>query len=300
MRYLCFVLVVTGAMILAWSTLRYYRVFVYMRSQTYEHRTFHSKIYSVSYLMMLFFLVGYIYVAFTLIIGTITFDFLPVSLIFFFGAIFVMCMVNVQKIMAKTICKQISETIQSMIDAIEAKDFYTKGHSEHVLRLSELLYEFMPGDAKSKIDPIKLKDAAMLHDIGKIGIPDGILNKPGKLTVEEYEIIKQHPKNGKSILEKTVYHEICDMILYHHERIDGKGYYNMPADAVPIEAKIIAVADTFSALYTDRVYRKRFRFGEAIAFLRESAGTQLDAALVEVFCSIPEKKIKKASVSTAL
>jgi HD-GYP domain-containing protein (c-di-GMP phosphodiesterase class II) len=265
-----------------------------MKGQTYDERTFNNWIYGAALAMMAFFFVGYIAVGVNIFVSYSP-DYLLVALIFFFGALFVLCMVLVQQTMTHTITSKTKETIGSMIDAMEAKDMYTKGHSEHVHDLVGLLYQHLPPEMKHRINPVKLQDAAMLHDIGKIGIPDGILNKPAKLTEEEYDIVKQHPKNGAAILEKTSYRDICDWVKYHHERMDGKGYYGIPASANPIEARIIAVADTFSALYTDRVYRKRFPYSKAIEILHECAGTQLDEQLVEIICSIDPQEIEKAT-----
>ena len=281
---------------MGWSIWQYYRVLHYMKVQTYEQKIFHNWIYGVSFMMMLFFMVGYVLFAVTLIIETFHPDSLLVSAIFFFGAIFVLFMVNVQKTMSKTITNKVVETMQSMIALIEAKDYYTKGHSEHVCRLAELLYEHLPDDIKQKIDFTKLKDAAMLHDIGKVGISDNILNKPAQLNDKEHAAVKQHPKDGKNILEKTTYRDICDIILYHHERVDGNGYYNISENDIPLESKIISIADTFSALITDRIYRKKFPLCEALSILSEVAGTQLDPVLVHIFCNIPEKKINDVSV----
>jgi len=247
--------------------------------------------------MMVFFFIGYIGVTVISATGLVISDFLLVSVIFFFGSIFVLCMVSGQKKMSGTIVRQTVETIHTMIGSIEAKDIYTKGHSEHVLRLVELIYQHLPDHIKNDINPVILRDAAMLHDIGKVGIPDVILNKPGKLTEDEWEIVRQHPRNGKILLEQTSFRDICDVVICHHERVDGKGYYGVPGDNIPIESRIIAIADTFSALNTDRVYRQRYSYHEAIAILKESAGTQLDAELVDVFCQISEQDIEKASIS---
>ena len=298
MKYLCLLLIFCGALILSISMLLYYRILSFMKSQTYDEHTFNHWIYGASFAMMSFFFIGYISVGMKVARSDYQPDLLLVSFIFFFGSLFVLCMVRVQQIMTTTITNKTIETIQSMIDAMEAKDVYTKGHSEHVYNLVEVICRHLPHDLRSKINPTKLKDAAMLHDIGKIGIPDGILNKPASLTTAEYAIVQQHPKNGKTILEKTSYRDISDWVLYHHERIDGLGYYKLPANAIPLEARIIALADTFSALYTDRVYRKRFSFSDSIEILRESAGTQLDAQLVDIFCGISPEEIRGASVSS--
>ena len=204
MKYLCLTLIFSGATILSASMMLYYLVLSFMKSQTYDERTFNNWIYGASFAMMSFFFLGYISVGQKIARNAYQSDQLLVSLIFFFGSLFVLCMVRVQQIMTTTITSKTVETIQSMIDAMEAKDVYTKGHSEHVYNLVDIIYRHLPLELKAKINQTKLKDAAMLHDIGKIAIPDGILNKPDSLTKEEYDIVKQHPKTGKLFWKKRV------------------------------------------------------------------------------------------------
>jgi len=299
MHIFCVALMFFGAGLLAYSTFDYCRVLLFMKCQTYNERIFNHWLYGVSFVMMFLFYVGYILFGLKISYEEYYIDHFVISLIFFFVAVFVLSMVRVQRIMSSIIINKTFETIQSMVDAMEAKDLYTKGHSEHVCRLVGLIYRNLPAKKKSAINLIKLQDAAILHDIGKLGISDEILNKPGALTKEEYDTVKHHPQQGKDILDKTSYRDISDWILYHHERIDGKGYYGVPENAIPLESKIIAVADTFSALFTDRVYRPKYSFEDSIRILNENAGTQLDAQLVEVFCSIPSEDIIDAS-ETAL
>ncbi len=285
---------------MGYSLCKYYKALVYMKSQSYEDKVFNNWIYGASFMMMSFFLIGYLAVGFILLTSEFHSYYLLIAMIFFFGAVFVYCMVRVQRVMSETITAKTTETIQSMVSAMEAKDIYTKGHSEHVFRLVRVIYEHLPVHMKSQINLTKLSDAAMLHDIGKIGIPDIILNKPGKLTDEEMEVIKQHPKNGKEILEHTCYRDISDWVLYHHERIDGKGYYKIPGHAIPIESRIIALADIFSALYTDRIYRAKFPFEKVIEIIKDASGSQLDTFLVDIFTGISREEIDRVSVNTTL
>lgn len=296
MLYLCLAMICMGILIMAYSLCTYYKTLTYMREQNYDKNVFNQWVYGASFIMMIFFLVGYVSVAGMFVTNHYEPYYVVIAMIFFFGAIFVLCMVRVQKVMAETITNKTIETLQSMVSAMEAKDIYTKGHSEHVRNLSMLICEHMPHNLRRNINLAKLSDAAILHDIGKIGIPDEILNKPGKLSPEEMEIIMQHPKNGKAILENTCYRDISDWILYHHERVDGNGYYKIPEMALPIEAKIIALADMFSALYTDRIYRKKFPFEKAMSIIKESSGTHLDPVLVDIFCSISKEEIDNVSV----
>lgn len=197
--------------------------------------------------------------------------------------------------MSLVISKKTDEMVRTLVNAMEAKDQYTRGHSVHVSNLVEIFYDHLPDRLKKKIDKAHLTDAAILHDIGKIGISDDLLKKPGTLTEEEWAIIRQHPRMGKQILEQTSFKQVGHVILCHHERMDQQGYYRIPQEEIPLESKMIAIVDTFSALFTDRVYRPRKSFEEAVTVLKEVAGTQLDKELVDVFVSIPEQELLMAS-----
>lgn len=175
------------------------------------------------------------------------------------------------------------EIIQGLITAIEVKDPYTKGHSHRVMVYSELIANKMRYP-----DLETLKMAALLHDIGKIGVPETILNKAGKLTSEEYEIVKAHPDHGYRILSNIEgFNRVKEIIRYHHERIDGKGYpCGMRDIVIPLESRIIAVADTFDAITSDRAYRKGMTAEEALAELQRVKGAQLDALIVDTFVEV--------------
>ena len=130
-----------------------------------------------------------------------------------------------------------------------------------------------------------IETAAILHDIGKIGIPDEILNKKGNLTNQEYEIIKNHSKIGERVLIKVKdFHTVRNAILYHHERFDGKGYPDMlTGEDIPIEARIISVADAFDAMTTNRPYRLGMTLEQAKNIILEESGKQFDPDIVEAF-----------------
>lgn len=175
---------------------------------------------------------------------------------------------------------------QSFINVMEAKDAYTQGHSHHVQVIVKALVDGLPGAFKSRIDEKKLVLAASLHDIGKIVTPHSVLNKDGALTEEEWQIMRQHPSAGKTLLEGTPFAELGDWVLYHHERMDGRGYYGLKGEDIPLEARIIAIADTFSALRTYRIYRPAKSIADSIRIMREAAGTQLDPVLLEHFLAL--------------
>ncbi len=175
---------------------------------------------------------------------------------------------------------------------IEARDPNLKGHSRHVQRLTQVLYDELPDSMRRQLNLSNLEYAALFHDIGKLGVPESVLNKPSALSPEEWDMMLQHPQIGVSILEPVEsFDEISDWILYHHERIDGQGYYKLPGDQIPLGARVIAVVDVFSAMFMRRPYKDAVNYEECIAELKRSAGTQLDAEIVEIFCNIPRAKV---------
>lgn len=178
------------------------------------------------------------------------------------------------------------EMVTSLAGAIDAKDPYTKGHSTSVSRYSEALARAI-NLPESEVERIKI--GAMLHDVGKIGIPESVLKKPGKLTDEEWEIMKQHPVIGaEKVLEPNeALRDLIPIVKYHHERLDGKGYpEHLKGNEIPLAARIVSVADAYHALVSDRPYRKGMPIEKACAILKEGAGTQWDADLVRQFISI--------------
>ena len=174
------------------------------------------------------------------------------------------------------------DTLSALTSAIDAKDSYTRGHSERVTELSLRLAEEI-GLAGEEIEKIKL--GGLLHDIGKIGIPEGILNKPGRLNDEEFEIIKSHPDLGLHILGKVEFLEsIVPIIRHHHERYDGKGYPDgLKGEVIPLLARVVSVVDTFDAMTTDRPYRKAMTLDEALKEIERCSGSQFDPEIAAHF-----------------
>lgn len=172
--------------------------------------------------------------------------------------------------------------LELIATTLDAKDNYTAGHSERVTKYSLIIADALNLSDKEKEN---LKIAGLLHDIGKIGVSERILNKPGKLTQEEYDEVKKHPTIGVEILSKV--HDfvtILAYVLYHHERPDGKGYpLGLQDEQIPLLAKIISVADVYDALTSDRPYRPAMTRPKAVDILKEVSGTQLDKELVKVF-----------------
>lgn len=186
---------------------------------------------------------------------------------------------------------KLSGTIHELMDMsekVQEKDIYTHSHTNYVknyaLRIGNKLRL-----SKEQIENIGL--AAMLHDIGKIDVPDSILKKPGKLTDEEYEIIKKHPLKGAELVKETYYEKVSDIILQHHERIDGSGYpYGLKGNEIMIEAQIIAIADTYHAMISDRPYRKAIPQDKVIKELKGLRGLQYNKEVIDALFEILEEE----------
>lgn len=174
------------------------------------------------------------------------------------------------------------DVLQGLVIAVDTKDRYTKRHSEDVARYAVFLARRMGLD-EEMLDTIHV--AGLLHDVGKIGIPDALLRKPGKLTANEFEVFQQHVALGDSIVRDLPQIELIRSgIRHHHERWDGNGYLaGLEGDAIPAIGRVLAVADAFSAMTTTRPYRKALEIGEALKRLGDAAGTQLEEELVTAF-----------------
>lgn len=184
------------------------------------------------------------------------------------------------------------ETIYAFAEAIGARDVYTMGHSEKVAEYARLIAERMElGD--------KLADLAYLsgivHDVGKIGIPEYVLNKKHSLTAEEYKLIMDHSRMGANILSHISWLEdIVPIIEAHHERYDGNGYpRGLKGDEIPLLSRILAVADAFDAMTSDRSYRKAYSIEKAVAELDKNAGTQFDPEIVDIFIDLLKNYTRK-------
>jgi HD-GYP domain-containing protein (c-di-GMP phosphodiesterase class II) len=171
------------------------------------------------------------------------------------------------------------EAVAALVAAVEVKDRETQGHNHRVAELCVRMGREL-GMTSSELRA--LARAGLLHDVGKLGIPDAILHKQGPLTTAEWVVMKTHPEIGLKILKRSGhFHRELLAVLYHHERIDGSGYpHGLVGDAIPIEARIVAVADTYDVLTSDRPYRKACTRDQAILTVQREAGTHLDPRLV--------------------
>jgi hypothetical protein len=189
--------------------------------------------------------------------------------------------------------KNYLNTVEALVQALEAKDAYTSGHSSRVAEWSVKLGQELnlPEDRLEFI-----KYAGVLHDVGKIGVSESVLNKEGKLTDQEWEVIREHPVIGQNIIKSIDFlFDVGQAVRYHHERYDGAGYpEGIAGEVIPLESRIIAVADTYDSMTSDRSYRKGLTHGEAIAELKRVAGTQLDPKIVGAFLSIIQQEEQSA------
>ena len=185
--------------------------------------------------------------------------------------------------------RSILEAIYSLAKSIEMRDKRTREHCDRMVELAEKTARRV-GMNELEIDNVRR--AAMLHDIGKIGISDAILLKPGRLTPEEYEVVKKHPVIGADIISVAGFlKDIVPLILGHHERWDGTGYpRGLKGDEIPLGSRILAVADVYEAITADRPYHKAISKEEAVQIIREGAGTQFDERIVGVFLEVLGEK----------
>jgi len=179
------------------------------------------------------------------------------------------------------------EMVIAFSEALDAKDQYTAGHSRRVMEYSIAIAQRMK---LSENEIERLKKSALLHDIGKIGIPDVVLHKKTKLTEDEFAVIKSHPEIGATILKSIKsFKDFVPSVYHHHERYDGKGYpQGIQGEKIPLHARIIAVADSFDAMTSNRPYRDAFLLEAALSELEKNRGIQFDPYIAGVFLKIFE------------
>ena len=188
--------------------------------------------------------------------------------------------------------KAYMESIQTVRYTVEAKDTYTRGHSDRVSEYSVLIGEKLGLDEE---DIRRLRIGGLFHDVGKIGVPDSILHKNGNLSDDEYSEIKNHPTIGAHILSTaSIFQDIIPIVKHHHERYDGKGYPGMlKGEDIPYLARITAVADTFDAMSSRRIYRESLTTDKIIEEIENNKGTQFDPEIADVFLDILRNEYDK-------
>jgi HD-GYP domain-containing protein (c-di-GMP phosphodiesterase class II) len=189
----------------------------------------------------------------------------------------------------KNVERSLPDAVGALVAATEAKDPYLQGHARRVCEVSvRMAEELHLPDAQVRC----IAAAALLHDVGKIGIPDAVLQKPGRLDEEEFAVLKGHTTRGFHIAAQvpSLGGRVAEIIRHHHERLDGSGYPDgLKGDEIPVEARIVAVADVWDALTSDRVYRKAWTHEAALDLLRQEAGVKLDGRCVEALLSVLER-----------
>ncbi|MEY8423033.1 HD-GYP domain-containing protein [Lachnospiraceae bacterium 38-14] len=218
-------------------------------------------------------------------------EFIVISIVFALLAVAALVWFYTQKktevLLKKQVDNKLFETqmIRAFSKAIDVKDKYTNGHSARVAKYSQMIATQL-GCSWEQIEHIH--NIALLHDIGKIFIPDHILNKPEPLTDEEFEIMKQHTTYGSDILKEIkIFPDMALGAEYHHERLDGNGYPNeIKGKEIPFSVRIVAVADSFDAMNSDRPYRERMKMEDIVSELEKAAGTQLDGTVVRALLEL--------------
>lgn len=237
--------------------------------------------------LLIFFLLGYI---FTAVFGKPDF---MMGGILFGGSIFVWIVLKIMFNLTDVVKNRTLEISEMLVGVIEARDPNLSGHSIYTRNLTMLIYKRLPFSLKNKINPVSIEYAALMHDVGKLAVPEAILNKPSRLDDDEWKVIKGHPLAGVKMLSPVKSFEtIIPWIKYHHERIDGGGYYGLKGKEIPLESRIICVADSYSAITMNRAYKDAKSHEEAVAILRDCAGSQFDTQIVDIFLSIPKKEVE--------
>ena len=206
----------------------------------------------------------------------------PAAVVFILAPLFVLRLARQGKIELDTAQER---TLRAFVRAVELKDPYTSRHSERVADIAVELHRTL-GAGEERIE--RRYYGALLHDIGKVAVSGRILTKDGRLTVDEYEVVKRHPGTGAFVVSGVSFlQDVVAEVLHHHERLDGLGYPSgLSGDDIPFEARVLAVADTFEALTSDRPYRPGLTNEEALAEIHRVTGSQLDPVPVDALCRL--------------
>ncbi len=286
MERMIFVFIILGAVLMISNIVRYV-IFIISTQDVISGGSRRDKFWKyLALVLLVFFFIGYVFIA--LFSEP---DFM-MAMILFGGSVFVAIVCTLMFNLLNTAKQRGMDLAEVLVGVIEARDPNLNGHSLQVMDVTMLIYEYLPYEMKKNINPVSLEYAALLHDVGKLGVPESILNKPGKLTEMEWKIMREHPSIGVKLLTRLrSFEEVMDWILYHHERMDGNGYYKVKKEDIPFPARIIAVADTYSAVIMRRSYKEPKTHEEAVSILKEVSGSQLDPEIVEIFLKIPEEKL---------
>ena len=279
-------IIVCGAALMIWNIYRFYQLVRSTHDVLSSNSARDKRWMLIALILLIFFLGAYLFV------GIFANPHLVTALILFFGSVFVAIVLTLMFHLMDTAKTRSIDIAEVLVGVIDARDPNLNGHSRYVQALTMLFYRYLPNSLKKEINPVSLEYAALMHDVGKLGVPESILNKPAQLDEDEWTVMRSHPKTGVKILKPLhTFDDISSWIEYHHERIDGKCYYGLKAEEIPLASKIIAIADTYSAITMRRSYKPPRTHEDAIRIIREVAGTQLDQDLVSIFVKIPKEEL---------
>ena len=280
-------MIIAGALLMQWNIIRYAIFLSGMNDVISAGDKKSTALRAAGLVLLIFFLLGYL---FTAIFGSPDF---MMGGILFGGSIFVWIVLNIMFNLTDVVKNRTLEISEMLVGVIEARDPNLSGHSIYVRNLTMLIYRHLPLSLKNKINPVSIEYAALMHDVGKLAVPESILNKPARLDDDEWKVMKTHPEAGVKMLSPiSSFETIVPWVKYHHERIDGKGYYGLKGKEIPVEARLICVADSYSAITMKRAYKEAKSYDEGVAILKECAGSQFDTQLVDIFVSIPREEVE--------
>lgn len=286
MKALILALIIAGALIMVLNII-FYIIFTFrMKDVISGGVKKDDAMIILGLVLIIFFLIGYVYVTIYASPSLVT------AFILFFGSIFVSIVIILLNRLIKTSKERSLEIAELLISSIDTHGQNLQGHSMHVKNLMTVFYKHLPRSLRGDYNLISLEYAALFHDIGKLNMSEELLNKEGNGTEEEEAIIKTHPQIAVRMLRPIKsFDYISDWILYHHERIDGKGYYFKEGENIPFPSRMIAIINAYSNLTMGKTNIPPKSHEEAIEIIKSQAGDRFDEELVDIFVSIPKNEI---------
>lgn len=286
MDIIVLILIIIGAIVMVGNIIVYIMFMLKMRDVISGGVRPDNAMLVLGLILIVFFLGGYIFI---LIKSEVN---LMIGLVLFFGSFFVSLSILLMNKLIKTTKSRSLEIAQVLISIMDSYGPNIKGHSLHVKNLMVTFFNQIPRNMREEYSLVSIEYAALFHDIGKLEIPNDILNKEGTLTEEEWKLMRTHPQQSVRLLrEIKSFDYIADWILYHHERVDGNGYYFKNSESIPFPSKMLAIVDAYSAMTMGRTYKEKISHEEAIEIIKKEEGKQFDEELAEIFISIPKEML---------
>ena len=272
--------IIVGALLMVVNIVFYIRLMLRMRDVISGGVRRDNIMVSFGLVLLVFFLGGYIFV------GIYADPHLVTSLILFFGSLFVSVVIVLLTRLLRTSKERSLEITEVLADIIDTRGQHNEGHVLHVKNLMDLFYKYLPRHIQSEYSLVSIEYAALLHDVGRSSIPQEIVDKAGELTPEEEEIVRAHPQVTVRLLRGVKsFDYISDWLLYHHEKVDGTGYYFKKGDSIPLPSKMLAICDAYSKLI------KAMDHDAAIDAIQDGVNKDFDEELVHIFVNIPKEDI---------